>query len=244
VTAYWDEVATQDDALPDGWRRHARAEHLRLIEAWGPPTGCWLKTDLFEERSPSRALLPSLATADWVGTDLSPVVARQARDRTGCASVAADVRSLPFPDGRFDGVLSTSTLDHFEVVDELHRALRELRRVLRPRGRLVLTLDNPVNPLIRLRNALPPDVARRTGLSPFQVGCTLAEGSGRTALESAGFEVDDSRHLLHAPHVVGTRLARFGWWERTALPRTERLGRTRLAPLTGHYVAFTATAVG
>jgi len=243
VTAYWDDIATQEDALPDGWRRHARAEHLRLIEGWGPPTGCWLKTDLFEERSASRALLPSLGSAEWVATDLSPMVARQALDRIGCSSVAADVRALPFPAGAFDGVLSTSTLDHFEAIDDLHRALRELRRVIRPAGRLVLTLDNPANPLIRLRNALPPDVARRTGLAPFQVGCTLAEASGRAALEAAGFEVENSAHLLHAPHVVGTRLARFDWWERVALPRTERLGRTRLAPFTGHYVAFAATAV-
>jgi hypothetical protein len=105
---------------------------------------------------------------------------------------------------------------------------------------LVLTLDNARHPLIRLRNALPPAMARRTGLVPFAVGHTLDEEGGRAALESAGFAVDASTHLLHAPHVVGTRPARFGWYERRVLPRTTALGRTRLAPWTGHFVAFLA----
>nr|MBA2279701.1 hypothetical protein [Acidimicrobiia bacterium] len=51
-----------------------------------------------------------------------------------------------------------------------------------------------------------------------------------------------AEHLLHAPHVVGTRLARFGWWERRVLPRFAALARTRVAPVTGHFVAFLARA--
>ena len=241
-SGYWDGIAEQGDALPDGWRRHARRAHLEMLEGWGPPEGLWLKTDLFEERSANRALLPSLTSARWVGMDLSPAVGRQAQRLTGCTAVVADVRSLPFAPASFDGVLSTSTLDHFAALEDLHRSLRELRRVLRPGGRLVLTLDNPTNPLIRLRNALPPSVAVRTGLAPFQVGRTLPEGPGRAALESAGFAVVDSLHLLHAPHVVGTRLARFPWWERSVLPRADGLSRSRVAPWTGHYVAFSAIA--
>jgi SAM-dependent methyltransferase len=158
--------------------------------------------------------------------------------------VVFDVRSLPFATGTFDGVLSTSTLDHFTDPGELDRSLAELRRVLRDGGVLVLTLDNARNPLIRLRNALPRSVAARTGLVPFAVGHTLDEAGGRAALARAGFRVEGSTHLLHAPHVVGTRLARFGWYERRVLPRTTALGRTRLAPWTGHFVAFHAVARG
>jgi SAM-dependent methyltransferase len=240
---YWDGIADQGDGLPDGWRRHCRRAHLELVDRWGPPEGVWLKTDLFEERSASRALLPSLPSARWVGMDLSPAVCRQASERSRCAAVVADVRGLPFPNGAFDGVLSTSTLDHFAALDDLHRALVELRRVLRTGGRLLLTLDNPANPLIRVRNALPPAVAVRTGLAPVQVGQTLAEEPGRAALAAAGFAIDDSLHLLHAPHIVGTRLARFRWWETAALPRADKLERSRVARWTGHYVAFAATAI-
>jgi SAM-dependent methyltransferase len=234
---YWDEVALGDDALPRGWRRRARTEHLELLRRWvGAPEGRWLKTDLFEERQEDRALLPHLGPATWFGTDLSPAVARHG----GARSAAADVRRLPFPDATFDGILSTSTLDHFDDVSEIDRSLVELRRVLRPGASLLLTLDNPRNPLIRLRNALPPGVARRTGLVPFSVGATLDATEGQGRLRAAGFEVVAVEHLLHAPHVVGTRLAAWGWYERRVLPRFARLARTRAAPWTGHFVAFHA----
>jgi SAM-dependent methyltransferase len=238
--AYWDLVAAQDDRLPDGWRRHARDEHLRLVSQWvGTLRGRWLKTDLYEERAASRALLPHLVGPAWVGTDLAPEVVRRSTAGTG---TAADVRRLPFADGTFDGVLSTSTLDHFDEPSDIGRSLVELRRVLRAGGDLVLTLDNPRNPLIRARNALPRPVAQRTGLVPFAVGATLGAAEGREALAAAGFDVVAVEHLLHAPHVVGTRPAAWSWWEDRVLPRTTRLARTRLAPWTGHYVAFHARA--
>jgi SAM-dependent methyltransferase len=152
------------------------------------------------------------------------------------------VRRLPFRTGSFDGVLSTSTLDHFDDAREITRSLVELRRVLRDGGVLVLTLDNPGNPLIRVRGALPDRVARRTGLVPFSVGATLGEGDGRRALEASGFVVEATAFLLHAPHVVGTRLARWRWYEERVLPRFAALASTRLAPVSGHFVAFLARA--
>ncbi len=238
--AYWDAVAESPDTLPAGWRRHGREQHLALLGRWiGRPVGRWLKTDLFEELSRHRALLPWLGSADWVGTDVSLEVTRRSTTPTR-GTVVSDVRRLPFPDATFDGVLSTSTLDHFDDLGQLASGLAELRRVLARDGRLVLTLDNPRNPLVRLRNALPAGLSRRTGLVPFSVGATLDERGGRRALTEAGFTVEASTHLLHAPHVVGTRLARYGWYERQVLPASARLGATRIAPWSGHYVAFLA----
>lgn len=239
---YWDGIADQADALPAGWRRHARRAHLALIDDWvGAPGGLWLKTDLFEERSPVRALLPHLGSAGWIGSDLSPAVARAAAHLGPAAVVAADVRALPFASATVDGILSTSTLDHFDDVGEIDASLVELRRILAPGGHLIVTFDNPRNPLVRLRNALPDGIARRTGLVPFAVGATHDEIGGRAALQRAGFDVVHTAHLLHAPHVIGTRLAASGWYEREVLPRFARLGATRIAPLSGHFVAFHAT---
>lgn len=234
--AYWDEVAAQADALPDGWRRHARSAHLDLLARWvGEPTGRWLKTDLFEERQPSRALLGALPSADWIGVDLARETVRASGVRP---AVAADVRQLPCTTGAFDGVLSTSTLDHFAAPASIDAALRELHRVVAPDGRLVLTLDNPQNPLVRARNALPDGLARRTGLVPFAVGATYGLRDGVDALVRSGFEVLDTAMLLHTPHIVGTRLARHRAWEQRALPWFDRAGATRLGRYTGHFVAF------
>jgi arsenite methyltransferase len=51
--------------------------------------------------------------------------------------VRGDACSLPFDDGRFDAAVSTQV---YEYVDDVGRALREVHRVLRPGGRL-LVLD-------------------------------------------------------------------------------------------------------
>ncbi len=76
--------------------------------------------------------------AQVVATDLSYRMLRQAkgkRSRRGAPLVVTDVQSLPFPDYAFDWVVET--LVFCEVRDPV-RGLRELRRVLRPGGRLVM----------------------------------------------------------------------------------------------------------
>ena len=127
------------------------------------------------------------------------------------------------------GILSTSTLDHFDDPADLRSALAELARLLAPGGRLVLTLDNRRNPLIRARNALPRSVARRTGLVPFAVGHTVDAREGKALLADVGLRLLACEHLLHAPHVIGTRPARWRWYEERALLRIDGLARTRLA---------------
>jgi SAM-dependent methyltransferase len=64
------------------------------------------------------------AVSEYVGVD----VANPAADLEGT------VESLPVPDGSFDIVLCTQTLEH---ADDPGRAVRELRRVVAPRGRVL-----------------------------------------------------------------------------------------------------------
>lgn len=52
----------------------------------------------------------------------------------GVEAVVGDVQALPFPDGSFDCALAAWMLYH---VPDLERGLAELRRVVRPGGRLV-----------------------------------------------------------------------------------------------------------
>lgn len=227
------------DRLPTAWRRYSRDQYIEMIHGWlGRPQGRWIKTDLWEETTPSRALLDHLPGPVWTGIDISHEVASRANAPR--SRVVADVRRLPFRTAAFDGALSTSTLDHFPSVDDVRASLEELRRVLAPGARLLLTLDNPSNPMIRLRNALPARVARTSGLVPFDVGVTLSERRGRDELRHAGFEVKRTGFLLHVPLIIGTRLAGFGWYARHVMPWFDRLGTTALRSLTGHYVAFLA----
>ena len=72
------------------------------------------------------------------GVDIaSPMLKVAARKLgTGNLLVAADVQALPFPPERFDLAVSTSS---FHYWPNPIGALREIRRVLRPGGRLVIT---------------------------------------------------------------------------------------------------------
>ena len=70
----------------------------------------------------------------------------------GFEAVVADARDLPFEDASFDQVLLVSTLEHIGADNEVYgveggadpsgrsAALHELRRVLRPSGRLLVTV--------------------------------------------------------------------------------------------------------
>jgi len=95
---------------------------------------------------PYLAALLQAGFEELVGVDLA------AADVPGLSGVQADVRDLPFADGSFDLALCVSTLEHvgadntgygLEAEDDgasRLTALRELRRVLTPRGRLLITV--------------------------------------------------------------------------------------------------------
>jgi SAM-dependent methyltransferase len=252
---YWDTVGEQwMKAQPDGlWRRHSDAVNRALLDRWIPESGVarLLKTDLFDE-STSGGLAERLAASARlvVGIDVSAEIARGARRRCpGIQAVAADVRHLPFRDHSFDGVVSLSTLDHFTARADLSASLGELHRILREGGTLVLTMDNPGNPLVGLRNALPWSLLRRVGLVPYQVGMTFGPQQLRKMLADAGFDVVEVRPILHCLRVLAVPVARI--FERHAseqgkrallrwLLASENLSRMPFRYLTGHFVALLA----
>lgn len=248
---YWsDELAgARARGEERSWYEYMEEVYRRLVA--GAAEGPSLKTDLFEEarggRGPLLALRPPVH-----GADLSPEVVEAARRRLGGAVdaenlVVGDVRALPFEDGYFHFILSGSTLDHFESPAEIDRALAELARVLAPGGTLVLTMDNPHNPVVALRNKAA--WTRRLRLDSYFVGATLTVEGGRAALARAGLTVTSVEAVAHAPRDLAMRLARLvdrraaserARWVRL-LMSFERLQRSRLARRTGYYLAFTAT---
>jgi ubiquinone/menaquinone biosynthesis C-methylase UbiE len=64
--------------------------------------------------------------------------ARRAAGEVGPELVRADYRDLPFPDASFDAALNLFTSLGYLGDDEDTRVLAEIRRVLRPEGRLVI----------------------------------------------------------------------------------------------------------
>jgi SAM-dependent methyltransferase len=76
------------------------------------------------------------AGAAVVGVDPSPAMLALAERRgSGVELLRGDALSLPVEDGRFDAAVSTQV---YEYVADIEGALREVARVLRPGGRLLI----------------------------------------------------------------------------------------------------------
>jgi SAM-dependent methyltransferase len=258
LAGYWESVAEawRVAGRQRLWREFTDRQQVALLARWSSGWGGGgrrpdlLKTDLFDEVA-SRGIAPWLLAsgAHVTGIDVAPAIVAEAVARNpGLEAVVADVRSLPFADASFDVVFSGSTLDHFESAADIQTALGELRRVLRPGGTLILTLDNPANPLIWLRNGPLLGLLRRIGIVPYQVGATLGPRTLERVLQAAGLDVVETTAVLHCPRAIAValagpteRLSRS--WQETFLRHLqtwERLERWPMRWLTGHYVAVHA----
>ena len=179
-----------------------------LVQRWvaGADVARYLKTDVFEEAHGEDALLGRLydGRPEAIGVDVAWGTVRAAAKRCGARSAwffATDLRSLALPPDCVDLVVSTSTLDHFADRDDIRRALAELARVLRPGGRMVVTLDNPQNilyPALRW-------VSRRPR-APFPLGFTFRREELNDELARAGLEVEANDWLIHNPRMLSTVL--------------------------------------
>lgn len=142
-----------------------------------------------------------------VASDLAELALREGRAQAGAAGVAnlvfaaADAEALGFPSAGFDRLLCGLGLMFFPHPD---RALAEMARVLRPGGRLALSVwgEEARAPLVAcalqcLRRLLPPPKAAR--LSPFRFGDPAVL---RRTLEAAGFsDVAIQTHVLRCEFV-------------------------------------------
>lgn len=238
------------------WRYYCDELYRQLLAGWlgevdsKPPLRRSLKTDLFDEVM-GPGLVGALAArgGEVHAIDVSAeVVGQAARVHAQGRFLMADVRRLPYADGTFCLVLSNSTLDHFREHADIVVALGELRRILRPGGRLLVTFDNMSNPWLALRNALPFAWLHWMGVVPYYVGASVtAEGLWKL-LAQAGFTMERRGTLVHVPRIVAVPVS--GWVERR-YPRMagrwldvmfgfERLRQWPSQWWSGHYVAALA----
>jgi len=236
------------------WREHSDAVNASLISRWcsGRRQGTVLKTDLFDEMC-STGLYPSLASNanQFLGIDISQATIRAARSRyADLVAVAADVRRLPFDNETFDLIISNSTLDHFEKHETINESLAEIFRILRRNGQLILTMDNRLNPVIAMRNALPYRFLKRFHMTPYYVGATWGPKGLKNQLARTGFKIEEMDGVLHCPRVLAIAASVF--LEKLESRRLQEIYLRFLACfesmrhlptrfITGHFVAVRAT---
>lgn len=117
-----------------------RALHQLIFQTLEAELPDWRNKSILDAGCGTGAILQRLGNpAKNVGVDLAPEAIAFCRQRGLNNVQQGDVCALPFPDASFDAVISSSVLYH-EWVKDIAGAVREMRRVLRPGGLLLINV--------------------------------------------------------------------------------------------------------
>lgn len=181
-------AALEDRARSDSYRRLAVDMMARIAPAAGArilDVGCG-------SGALDRLLIAALpAGATITASDVNPFLLREAealaaeeglRDRITFAP--ANAEALPFPDASFDHAFTVTVLEECDA----DQALRELRRVIRPGGRVgVIVRAIDLSQWWHLD--LPAPIRRKVDVPPQSVGARgVADSSLYRRMRAAGFE--------------------------------------------------------
>jgi len=255
-TYYWDSLSEKiiSHHLEKNIAIYKKSEHIKLIKKWALTLKGKkiLKTDLYEEAFGEDHFLFWLLkqNENTFGMDISYNIAKKAKLRSGEFNttfkncIVSDIRNCAFKDDSFDLIISNSTIDNLQSKD-VPSAFRELRRILKPSGILILTLDNIHNPLYRLGYTI--EKILRTNRH-YQGSCYSLKTIKRLAQENK-LKILDSTAIVHIPtpfNKLALFLSKFKTREtekiiRLSVSLFSKLGNKRINLLTGWFIAAKLT---
>jgi len=227
----YSAIADLYDAYVTDTRDHSFWSR-RAVEAAGPIL------ELTAGTGRATVALGAASSQPVVALDLAPAMLRRLaakfRDGTGMVwAVAGDLKALPLQAERF--ALVAIPFNSFgEVIEPADRlaAMRELRRVLAPTGRAVVTLHDPA----RRQPTLDAQLRR---LGPFQAGDRRLEVLVRGRLLSAEVAESEQTYRLLGPEDQILELrhltVRFVLPDAPSLVEMARLAGLSVAALYGDY---------
>ncbi len=198
LCAFFDDLAARWDAMQSP-ERDARL--VRLLEPHRALFGG--AQTVLDIGSGTGVFLPHLARlaaqASIVALDLSREMLRRAkangRTPVGYGLVRGDGLRLPLRSSCVDMVTCHNSFAHF---DDRAAALREIRRVLRPGGRLFILHDLGRERVNAIHSAAPDPRIRTHLLSPVEQVAPVVKASGFEVVTLA----DDDEHYLIAAQAV------------------------------------------
>jgi SAM-dependent methyltransferase len=188
-SSHFDEIAgVYDHSLP----AHVVEHYLRKRTAYviqrcprgrGLDVGCG--TGVLAERLADSGY-------EMSGVDPSQGMLDVLRARTGkVTATRASGTRLPFEDGSFDLVLTVAVLHHVADAGDVRDTLREMVRVARPGGRILVWDHNPRNPYwARLMGKVPQDTGEER---------LIPEQEVLAGLRAGGAEIESSEQLGMVP---------------------------------------------
>ncbi|MFO8009048.1 MAG: class I SAM-dependent methyltransferase [Candidatus Brocadiia bacterium] len=162
--AYWRERGRSEDVLANSWFESLFTRHFGLEPSFYAgkavlDVGCGPRGSLEWAGMASRRVGLDPLAHRYVGLGL---------EGQDMSYVSAAAEAMPFCDGSFDVVSAFNSLDH---VDDLGQTVRELVRVLRPGGLLLLIVDVNHEPTVCEPQVLSWDVLSSFGprMRPVEV---------------------------------------------------------------------------
>jgi SAM-dependent methyltransferase len=133
IATYAAEAAIEADHW---WFVGRRRLFSHIVEGFGLPHSAEI-LDVGTGTGTNLRMLRDLGFNHVAGVDQSPEAIRFCAEKGLGKVEPGNVCALPFPDRQFDLVLATDVIEH---VDDDLAALREIRRVVKPGGHLLLTV--------------------------------------------------------------------------------------------------------
>lgn len=204
----WNEYAAGWQAWEPQFEVFRQGLTQLVLAALGPQPGMQILDVASGVGHPALTLASLVGpTGSVTGVDLAGAMVTAANENArvqGLSNVTfreAAAEMLPFEDASFDAVSCRCGVIHFADVG---RGLREMRRVLKPAGRAVITAWGPPesNPAGKLnavvsRYLMPSPPPEPGAPNPFRF---TQAGTLTAALEAAGFgEVQETLHIVPTP---------------------------------------------